>query len=521
MEPSHLEAALHSYLGDVTSRPSPPVLHGEPGELDLPLLGLQGVVLFPGEVLPLRISDPAFVNLAPQTTHIGVMNLPDVRSFTLGGILNVQGLEELVIRRHGPIIGTAAEITGGDHKEGGYAAITKGKQRIRISNNGLRRVDGVLRCRVTVLFDKVLPSLADPYQVNWPLRVPREAYLQYDPAHILKRAQEVAGGLSSELLAGFPTSSLPSSSSSQPEVASGHGSPQRSAGLRRSRVLVKPRASVLSQVSFWIAANIPLDDGTRQSLLDMDSPIQRLRAELELPYTQHKGGPLTDARTALVASSVVTLALLHLAFQIHHMDKLAVEALRCMTCGNPFASTTAQFRVPGAAGTLGAYVNPGGIVHQTITLRNVWRGSVTLDHHGPVEEDTWFPGYAWRGVFCRTCGQHLGWQFTSVRPAREGEVEVAAKFIDARFADNAWPVITSYPPAHPPASTNSRSITSSYSLSSPLQLFWGITRSSLCPLLDDAEAAPSQSDYSSSEGSGRDHSGEDNSGDGSSLAEEY
>ena len=28
-------------------------------------------------------------------------------------------------------------------------------------------------------------------------------------------------------------------------------------------------------------------------------------------------------------------------------------------------------------------------------------------------QDSWFPGYAWTILYCRVCGHHLGWHFTS------------------------------------------------------------------------------------------------------------
>ena len=38
----------------------------------------------------------------------------------------------------------------------------------------------------------------------------------------------------------------------------------------------------VSEFSFWVAGNLPLDDGLKLHLLRMDSPIQRLRCELSI-----------------------------------------------------------------------------------------------------------------------------------------------------------------------------------------------------------------------------------------------
>ncbi|MBF0263805.1 MAG: hypothetical protein HQL46_00915 [Gammaproteobacteria bacterium] len=32
----------------------------------------------------------------------------------------------------------------------------------------------------------------------------------------------------------------------------------------------------------------------------------------------------------------------------------------------------------------------------------------------PTTENTWFSGYAWKLSLCQSCGEHLGWYFTSV-----------------------------------------------------------------------------------------------------------
>ncbi len=62
-------------------------------------------------------------------------------------------------------------------------------------------------------------------------------------------------------------------------------------------------------------------------------------------------------------------------------------------------------------GSIGLHVNPHGIVHDTVTLRDVSYGCFVLI--GPrVSEDSWFPGYDWQVADCGVCGQHIGWHFT-------------------------------------------------------------------------------------------------------------
>jgi len=61
-------------------------------------------------------------------------------------------------------------------------------------------------------------------------------------------------------------------------------------------------------------------------------------------------------------------------------------------------------------GPQGAYVNPGGAVHETLTLYKV---SNTYTEGQPQTQFSWFPGYAWEMLICGMCNSHLGWRFTA------------------------------------------------------------------------------------------------------------
>lgn len=63
-------------------------------------------------------------------------------------------------------------------------------------------------------------------------------------------------------------------------------------------------------------------------------------------------------------------------------------------------------------GPLGAYVNPNGWVHETLTF---YRATSVRLRGRPTAENSWFPGYAWTIAECGQCGNHLGWRFTSVK----------------------------------------------------------------------------------------------------------
>ncbi len=56
------------------------------------------------------------------------------------------------------------------------------------------------------------------------------------------------------------------------------------------------------------------------------------------------------------------------------------------------------------------FANPGGIVYQIGCFQSAKGCAQT----GPAtDEFTWFKGFSWRIVVCRTCLFHLGWVFTS------------------------------------------------------------------------------------------------------------
>lgn len=62
-------------------------------------------------------------------------------------------------------------------------------------------------------------------------------------------------------------------------------------------------------------------------------------------------------------------------------------------------------------GLTAAYINPGGLTQEIFTVQKV-SGSVQV-YGKKTLEYTWFPGYAWRHLYCRYCHRHLGWRYDS------------------------------------------------------------------------------------------------------------
>lgn len=124
-------------------------------------------------------------------------------------------------------------------------------------------------------------------------------------------------------------------------------------------------------LSFYIGSKIPVSESTRQELLEINGTTYRLRREIELL----KG----------------------------------FDRVRCKNCQTVIAKRS-DMLVMSTEGPLGAYVNPGGYVHEIMTFYKA-NGLALIGR--PTKEYSWFPGYAWTIANCATCERHMGWLFTA------------------------------------------------------------------------------------------------------------
>uniref|UniRef100_UPI0035CD3D9F Protein cereblon n=1 Tax=Homo sapiens TaxID=9606 RepID=UPI0035CD3D9F len=126
--------------------------------------------------------------------------------------------------------------------------------------------------------------------------------------------------------------------------------------------------------SYWVAANLPIDDSLRIQLLKIDSAIQRLRCELDI------------------------------------MNKCT--SLCCKQCQETEITTKNEIFSLSREGPMAAYVNPHGYVHEILTVYK----ACNLNLIGrPSTEHSWFPGYAWTVAQCKICASHIGWKFTATK----------------------------------------------------------------------------------------------------------
>jgi len=127
-------------------------------------------------------------------------------------------------------------------------------------------------------------------------------------------------------------------------------------------------------ISYWLARNLPVDDDTKLQLLACTSVADRLRKEILL------------------------------------MESYFV--LGCNKCGSVFGKKKDLFQI--SEGLVDAYVNPGGVVHDVVTIKKVSGAKL---RGTPQTEHSWFPGYAWTIAECNECRSHIGWRFTATSSA--------------------------------------------------------------------------------------------------------
>lgn len=149
---------------------------------------------------------------------------------------------------------------------------------------------------------------------------------------------------------------------------------QRAAGMWKQIVGAPSMDELVKKpdlLSFHIGSKIPLSESIRQELLEIDGTSYRLRREIEL---------------------------------LESFDRI-----RCKNCQTVIAKRSDMLMMS-SEGPLGAYVNPGGFVHEIMTLYKANGLALT---GVPIKEYSWFPGYAWTISNCATCETQMGWLFTA------------------------------------------------------------------------------------------------------------
>ncbi|MED6145484.1 hypothetical protein PIB30_025791 [Stylosanthes scabra] len=384
--------SLHTYLGDVEDTRHRTAFLDGGSVVNLPLFRLQGVVLFPGATLPLRVIEPHMV--AAVERALSQADVP----YTIGVIRIHRDTANW--RMKSASIGTTAEIRQyGRLQDGSLNVVTRGQQRFR-----LRRcwndADGVPYGEIEII------------EEGLPLKTPRDVFEELGPSSASDRGDKVMGKSDQEVRSNLneaetKDSRIGSCSTSENQSCKGeelndsfgntdaypsnkisrafwphwvyrmfdsHLLAQRAADMWKKIVGAPSMDSLVKKpdiLSFYIASKIPVSESTRQELLDIDGIAYRLRKEIEL------------------------------------LESL--DIIRCKSCQTIIARRS-DMLVMSSEGPLGAYVNPSGFVHEIMTLHK----ANGLDLVGrPATEYSWFPGYAWTIARCASCRTQMGWLFTA------------------------------------------------------------------------------------------------------------
>ena len=161
-----------------------------------------------------------------------------------------------------------------------------------------------------------------------------------------------------------------------------------------------------SALSHRVASRAPVSLATRYALLCADTVVDRLRLELklfgvfsdEISFSgegKKKDGEKDDETKK-------------------RQKNTESICLSCSSCSAPL-SALASLVAMSDEGAGGAYCNPAGLVHDVLTVGEVFPNAVALEGE-PSAEFSWFPGFAWTVAVCVRCRQHLGWQFTPEAP---------------------------------------------------------------------------------------------------------
>ncbi|XP_070192789.1 protein cereblon-like isoform X2 [Littorina saxatilis] len=363
----------HSYLGDDLEEVRGRTVHEDNTVVTIPLLPLPGVVLVPGEVIPLHLFQQQLIaairRLADTDKTFGVVTYsmePD----------HSPGFSE---------IGCTAELYSMKNEVDDQAglsvlrALARGRQRFKVM--GMHRdVVGILMAKVRILPEINVPrclSGARPATQNKFCCSPTE---QDD---VVKTAVDRQGNVikSINLVVNKQVDRFTAAHLTQwpPWVYKLYD-----AELLKEQVIKElhswndtlQAASLptdATELSYWVAQNLPLDNTMRMHLLGVTCPIHRLRSELAI------------------------------------MKKCAI--LCCKNCMKQIARKEEVFSMS-SEGPLGAYVNPGGHVHETLTLYKA--NNLRLVGYSSTEH-SWFPGYAWTIAQCHGCASHMGWKFTAAK----------------------------------------------------------------------------------------------------------
>ncbi|XP_046852634.1 protein cereblon-like isoform X2 [Xenia sp. Carnegie-2017] len=345
----------HTYLGEEMNDVLGRTVMEEDNVVSIPLISLPNL-LVPGETLPLHTFNPQIVlmmkNIVDHNNTFGVVT--EEHRFPV--------YSEDDVKR---MTGTTCEVYSmREECNGGFTTIfIKAMVRKRFQVLSIKtQLDGVRLGTVRIQPDIVLPAY--PNALTQYVGYKRSVTNHHQAINKLNRVSH--------------RKNIPSSSAWPSWVYELYNPYLLMARIKQELTSWKADLNTeklpddVTEFSYWVTHNLPLDNGNRHLLLKMNSPVERLRKQLDL------------------------------------IQKYGI--MTCNYCRSIIADKKDLFSMS-STGLMGSYVNPGGIVHETITFHKAkclrLRGSSSTEH-------SWFPGYAWTIAECKACGSHMGWKFTAV-----------------------------------------------------------------------------------------------------------
>ncbi|GAB2275808.1 hypothetical protein Dimus_010557, partial [Dionaea muscipula] len=467
-------ASLHTYLGEVEDTHHRLSFLEGGAILNVPLFYLEGVVLFPGATLPLRVVHSNFVIAAERT--ISQIDIPFVI-----GVIHVY-MDPSDGRMVFGLVGTTAEIRQYRRLEDGSVnMVTRGKQRFRVKRSWFD-ADNIVWGEIQII------------QEDSPLRTPREAFgtlplsstsgcldsshpkvsiiSPAETTHRIKDKYYESDGDSEE---SFEIDlSLAEKRLHQSAVAShsSHRHIDESTSSDDEKDEFEPEClSARSRLSDSIGGSSQSDcekstsEGLgvgRRSMIRSSSPNQEKVGKDRMvsllnrshgvsrafwPYWVYRmydsyylarkaagmwnkivGAPSMDCFVrepntlsfyigsklpVSVSTRQELLEMDGISYRLHREIELleCFDRVRCKNCQTILARRS-DMMVMSSEGPLGAYVNSHGYVHEIMTFHKA-SGLALIGR--PVKEYSWFPGYTWTIANCATCESHMGWLFATMK----------------------------------------------------------------------------------------------------------
>ncbi|CAN6341344.1 unnamed protein product [Urochloa humidicola] len=459
--------SLHTYLGEVDDTRGR-VSHLDGGTvINLPMFYLQGVVLFPGATLPLRVIQSRLV-----VTIDKAMRLVDAPC-TIGVVLMRRQSND----RHYATasVGTTAEIRQhGRLDDGSLNVVARGQQRFRLRRHWID-VDRVVWGEVQII------------EEDTPLRTPRDAFAQLAASNrfnlhssssviSLDMSPIKQDHIDSELECNTPSPNSYASNHSSMGTRLCHLGSQSSDSMKSSsdeegdlmqqqwrqkrRSMRESGSSSYSNKKTNMSNEDDLCLTPLQSLLTARTRDTKRQRQYHAYSKQASQAPLSfwpqwvyemyDSYTLacsaaelwrqiiakptmddhvrkpdilsfhigskLPVSESVRQKLLEIDGISYRLQKeiqllKAFNLIKCRNCQSHIAKRS-DMVVMSTDGPLGAYVNPHGCVHETITVSKATGLALA---GSPSTVHSWFPGYSWTIASCADCESHMGWLFRATR----------------------------------------------------------------------------------------------------------